>query len=119
MAERLAAFGWTILARNVRVARSELDIVAIDPGPPAMLVVVEVRANRASTFGTPEESVAGRKLRSVYGAALRLRVLGVLPDGLRLPRFPLRVDLVAVEMSPALGPSVGGTVLRYLRGVIG
>lgn len=119
VAEYLAGIGWTVLARNVRVGRSELDLVAIDPGPPARLVVVEVRANRASTFGTPEESVPGRKLRSVYGAALRLRAMGVLPDGRRLPRLPLRVDLVAVEMAPALGPAAGGTLLRHLKGVIG
>src|SRR5450755_4901471 len=43
VAERLAALGWTILARNVHAGRSELDIVAVDPGPPARLVVVEVR----------------------------------------------------------------------------
>ena len=32
-AARLAAAGWTILARNVRLGRDELDLVAIDPGP--------------------------------------------------------------------------------------
>ena len=35
--------GWTVLARNVHVGRHELDLVAVDPGPPAALVVVEVR----------------------------------------------------------------------------
>ena len=43
VAARLLAAGWTILARNVHVGRHELDLVAIDPGPPAALVVVEVR----------------------------------------------------------------------------
>ena len=43
IASRLEAAGWTILARNVRVGRDELDLVAIDPGPPRALVVVEVR----------------------------------------------------------------------------
>jgi len=32
VSERLAARGWQILARNVHFGRSELDIVAIDPG---------------------------------------------------------------------------------------
>jgi len=40
VAERLSARGWLILARNVHAGRSELDIVAVDPGPPARLVVV-------------------------------------------------------------------------------
>jgi len=40
VAERLRAAGWTILGLNVHVGRAELDIVAIDPVPPARLVVV-------------------------------------------------------------------------------
>ena len=43
VAARLADAGWTVLARNVHVGRHELDLVAVDPGPPAALVVVEVR----------------------------------------------------------------------------
>ena len=37
VADRLAAGGWRILGRNVHVGRRELDIVAVDPGPPAWL----------------------------------------------------------------------------------
>jgi Holliday junction resolvase-like predicted endonuclease len=36
----LASKGWTIVARNVRVGRGELDIVAVDPGRPPALVIV-------------------------------------------------------------------------------
>ncbi|HEY8800297.1 MAG TPA: YraN family protein, partial [Candidatus Limnocylindrales bacterium] len=43
VADRLIGAGWTILGRNVRVGRGELDIVAIDRGPPPELVIVEVR----------------------------------------------------------------------------
>jgi Holliday junction resolvase-like predicted endonuclease len=117
--ERLAGMGWTILARNVRVGRSELDLVAVDPGPPATLVVVEVRANRTSRFGLPEESVDREKLRAVYRGALSLRFAAVLPGGTRLPRLPLRVDVVCVEIAPRLGQGLDGTVLRHLRGAIG
>ena len=39
VAQLLAARGWRILARNVHAGRSELDIVATDPGPPPRLVV--------------------------------------------------------------------------------
>lgn len=108
-----------MLARNVRVARGELDIVAIDPGPPAALVAVEVRGNRHSTFGPPEASVDRRKLATVYGAALAMRAAGVLPDGRPLPRLPLRVDLVAIEAGPALGAGAPGMTLRHVRGVMG
>ena len=57
---RLLAAGWTVLARNVHVGRHELDLVAVDPGPPAALVVVEVRWRRSRGFGLPEETVDHR-----------------------------------------------------------
>jgi len=119
VAGQLAAAGWTVLARNVRVGRSELDLLAVDPGPPAALVVVEVRANRASTFGPPEATVDPRKLRTVYRGALALRAAGVLNDGVALPRLPLRVDLVTVEAAPFLARGVAGPIVRHLRGLIG
>jgi hypothetical protein len=34
VAVALATSGWRILGRRVRVGRLELDIVAVDPGPP-------------------------------------------------------------------------------------
>jgi Holliday junction resolvase-like predicted endonuclease len=119
VAEYLTGLEWTVLARNVRVGRSELDLVAIDPGPPAMLVVLEVRANRTSRFGIPEESVDRDKLRAVYRGALAIRAAGGLPGVTALPRLPLRVDVVSVEVAPGLGEGVDGTVLRHLRGLIG
>ena len=117
VAERLSHAGWRILGRNVRVGRSELDLVAVDPGPPHMLVVVEVRANRASSFGRPEERVDHSKLRAVFRGALALRGVGRLPDGTPLPRLSLRVDVVAVELGSTLGGAAPGTAFRHLRGV--
>ena len=119
VAGHLAKTGWTILARNVRVGRSELDLVAVDPGPPVTLVVVEVRANRTSLFGPPEASVDRHKLRALYRGALALRAAGVLPHGAELPRLPLRVDLVSVEAAPLIAPDVAGPVVRHMRGLIG
>lgn len=95
----LVARGWTILARNVRAGRGELDIVAIDPGPPSMLVIVEVRWRNSRAFGLAEETLDHRKrahLRAAIGRLLEDR----LPAGPALPSLPIRVDLVVVE--PAL-----------------
>jgi len=94
---RLVAAGWTILARNVHVGRYEIDLVAVDPGPPPALVVVEVRWRAARDFGLPEETVDHRKRTRVRAAAYGLLDLGRLPDGSRIPRLPLRFDLVVVE----------------------
>jgi len=94
---RLAEAGWAVLARNVHVGRHELDLVAVDPGPPAVLVIVEVRWRRSRGFGLAEETVDHRKRARVRHAAYGLLDLGVLPDGREIPRLPLRFDLVVVE----------------------
>jgi putative endonuclease len=97
VADSLAAAGWSILGRNVHVGRFELDLIAIDPGPPRMLVAVEVRWRAGRGFGLPEETVDGRKRVRVRAAAYGLLERGALPDGSLLPRLPLRFDLVVVE----------------------
>jgi len=97
VAERLTAAGWAIVARNVRVGRFELDLIAVDPGPPRTLVVVEVRWRGGRGFGLPEETVDGRKRARVRAAAYGLLERGVLPDGSELPHLALRFDLIVVE----------------------
>jgi putative endonuclease len=97
VAERLIASGWTIIGRNVHVGRHELDLVAIDPGPPPMLVVIEVRWRGGRGFGLPEETVDPRKRARVRTAAYGLLERGRLPDGSAVPHLPLRFDLVVVE----------------------
>ena len=94
---RLVEAGWTVLARNVHVGRHELDLVAVDPGPPRALVIVEVRWRASRGFGLAEESVDYRKRGNVRLAAYGLLDRGLLPDGARLPRLPIRFDLVVVE----------------------
>jgi putative endonuclease len=108
---RLLAAGWTVLARNVHVGRHELDLVAVDPGPPASLVVVEVRWRASRGFGLPEETVDHRKRTHVRMATYGLLDRGELPGGVELPRLPVRFDLVVVE------PSVKGgePVVRHHR----
>jgi putative endonuclease len=91
VAKQLAAVGWTILARNVHVSRAELDIVAVDPGPPADLVIVEVRMRSRRDFGLPEETVDHRKRTRIRHAAY-----GLLECG-GYPHLPLRFDLIVVE----------------------
>src|SRR5262245_50612105 len=97
VADHLANAGWTILERNVRVGRDELDLVAIDPGPPRCIVVVEVRWRASRAFGLAEETVDGRKQARIRRATWRwLEAAGA-------PRLPLRFDLAVVE--PATAPA--------------
>ncbi len=104
--------GWTILARNMRLGRDELDVVAIDPGPPAALVVVEVRWRGRRDFGLAEETLDHRKRAALRRAIGHLREGGLLPDGRRLPALELRVDLVAIDAGPDGRPSI-----RHHRGI--
>lgn len=97
VADQLAAIGWAILGRNVHVGRYELDLIAVDPGPPSALVAVEVRWRASRGFGLPEETVDGRKRARVHAAAYGLLERGTLPDGSPLPHLPLRFDLIVVE----------------------
>jgi putative endonuclease len=108
--DRLVEAGWTVLARNVHVGRHELDLVAVDPGPPAALVIVEVRWRGSRGFGLAEETVDHRKRTRVRQAAYGLLDRGTLPDGGAIPRLPLRFDLIVVEPSVA---GVGHAVRHY------
>jgi len=112
VAAHLQRLGWTILGRNVRAGRGELDLVCADPGPPAELVVVEVRRRSSRAFGLAEETVAYRKRAHLRVAIARLLEDG-LPDRRPLPRLPQRVDLVVVEP----GPAREGPRLRHHRAI--
>lgn len=97
VAARLMAAGWIILGRNIHVGRYELDLIAVDPGPPRTLVAVEVRWRAGRGFGLPEETVDTRKRARVRAAAYGLLDRGALPDGSPVPHLPLRFDLIVVE----------------------
>ncbi|MFI5261130.1 MAG: YraN family protein [Candidatus Limnocylindrales bacterium] len=116
----LAGLGWRIVGRQVPVGRDEVDVVAVDPGPPATLVVVEVRTRTGDQFGPPEASVDRAKLTRCYRAAGALRRARALPDGTRLPSLPWRVDVVAVELGAGTDAShpVRGPRVRHLRAVL-
>ncbi len=114
-AEALAREGWRILGRNVHAGRSELDLVAVDPGPPARLVVAEVRWRASRDFGLPEETVDWRKRTRLRAGLGRLLEAGALPDGTPIPDLPVAIDLIAVEP----GEGGGAPRIRHHRDVGG
>ncbi|MCB0772785.1 MAG: YraN family protein [Flavobacteriales bacterium] len=89
----LAAKGFTILHRNWRAGRDEIDIVARDGD---MLVVVEVKTRSSARWGAPEWAVGPAKRRSLMRAAAEL-VHAVPGDP------ELRFDVVSITHTPA-GP---------------
>lgn len=117
-ARHLEGLGWRVLARQVRIGRDEVDLVAVDPGPPAHLVVVEVRSRSSARFGPPEASVDRSKVMRCYRALGALQRAGTLPDGTPLPRLPWRVDLMAVDLDAVSAPGLRGSRIRHLRAVL-
>lgn len=91
----LEGVGWRVLARNLKVGRDELDIVAIDPAPTPTLVAVEVRSLRTVAFGSPEERVDRAKVGRLYRALVGLTAALESDEG--VARLPRRVDLVIVD----------------------
>jgi putative endonuclease len=108
----MEAAGWVVLARNVRIGRSELDIVARDRAD--VLVIVEVRSRSGPRLGAPEESVDRAKVARIYAAARGLLRAGRLPDGRALDDSVFRADLVTVVRD---GPQGTWRLVRHLRGL--
>ena len=119
-AGHLRSRGWRILGAQLRVGRDEIDLLAVEPGTPATLVLVEVRGRSGDGFGAQEERLNAGKLRRLYRAAAALRAEGRLADGTDLRGHSWRIDLLAVDLAPGAGGA--GTAraagFRHLRGLI-
>ncbi|BCJ31079.1 YraN family protein [Actinocatenispora sera] len=92
-AAHLGAHGLTVLARNWRCARGELDLVAFDPGT-GTLVFCEVKTRRSEQFGPPAAAVGPVKARRIR----RLALDWLACTGTR--RGPLRFDVISVLVPP-------------------
>jgi putative endonuclease len=106
-AKYLTRTGWRVLARNQRVGRGELDIIARRG---VVLAFVEVKARRSRTCGSPEDAVTPRKQAQIRRLAELW--LGSRPWALR-GVDDVRFDVVAVDA--ACDPPR----LRHLPGAFG
>lgn len=103
-AQYLAAKGYRILGRRVRVGRrDELDLIARSPDQ--VLVFAEVKTRASEVFGRPFTSVDARKRKALSRAALRYMM--------RLKEKPnyFRMDVVEVIGTP----SGTNPVVRHLE----
>ncbi|WP_331709465.1 YraN family protein [Devriesea agamarum] len=101
-ARYLEKIGWNVLDRNYRVARGELDIVALDG---TTLVFVEVKTRRSVAAGSPQAAVNVSKL-----ARLR-RLAGYYLMDNAPPHRDLRIDVLGIVLLP------GQPVVEHVRGV--
>ncbi|MBL1221589.1 YraN family protein [Chryseobacterium sp. L7] len=85
----LSKNGYTILVRNFRFQKAEIDIIAEKDN---LLIVVEVKARSTDAFMLPQEAVTKTKIKSIVSAAnhyleefnrnneVRFDIISVLPD---------------------------------------
>jgi putative endonuclease len=105
-AEHLTRLGFTLLDRNWRASRGELDLVLREEDE---IVVAEVKTRAGTAYGHPFEAVTAAKL-----ARLR-RLAGewcAAHPELAGPRPRVRIDVVAV-----IAPRDGAPIVEHLRGV--
>ena len=81
----LRSRGWTVLDRNYRAPRGELDIVARDG---EYVVFVEVRARHSDDFGDPVETVGAAKRAALRRAARAWLAAHAMEDE------PVRFDII-------------------------
>ena len=93
--------GLTVLARNWRCPRGEIDIVAADrSGPGGTLVFCEVKCRSGLGFGHPLEAITYAKLRTLRQLAAQwMRENGVTAR-------VIRVDAIGVVLLPGQQPSL-------------
>ena len=101
----LLAHGLTILDRNWRCVRGEIDVGARQGGD---LVVCEVKTRTTEAFGAPFEAVTWRKQRRLR------RLAGLWRDehAEAVRGLDLRIDVISI-----LRPPAGAARLQHLRGV--
>ena len=88
----VARLGWRLVERNFRCRAGEIDVVALDGDT---VVFVEVRTRAGPGFGTPLESVDGRKQAQVG------RVARYFLSARGWHERPARFDVIGVRLDAA------------------
>ena len=90
--EYLKSKGYKIIERNFRKKYQEIDIIALHN---KILVFVEVKTRKTSSFGTPFESIDSWKLKHLIALAQFYKMLNPkLPDD-------MRIDAIGVTLNGA------------------
>jgi putative endonuclease len=93
----LLGIGYRLVARNWRCRSGEIDLI-MSEGP--VLVFVEVKTRRGTTFGLPQEAVGSRKQ-----AKIRHLAQAFLAAANRREQ-ELRFDVVAITIQAAKDPAI-------------
>jgi putative endonuclease len=90
----LGARGWTILARNYRFGRKEVDLVVRRRD---LVAFVEVKTRTGEGFGRPQDAITPLKRREIEAVAAHYVARHHLGD------VAVRFDAVAITVGPPGG----------------
>jgi putative endonuclease len=89
-ADYLERAGWTILVRNFRMGRKEIDLVARRDG---VVAFVEVKTRAGTGYGHPLEAITWKKRREIH------QVATAWIDRFGHPDYTYRFDAIAVQVA--------------------
>ena len=88
--QHLRSAGWTVVAKNYRFGRREIDLI-VQKGP--LLAFVEVKTRAGGGCGHPEEAVTWRKRREIEAVAEECLVRNARSGN------QVRFDVIAIEVA--------------------
>lgn len=92
----LTDLGYTVLERNWRFSKAEVDIIAKDK---KILVFVEVKSKTYAYYGAPEESISSSKERLIIDAA------GVYMEQIGHD-WEIRFDIISILFDKQMKPTI-------------
>ena len=97
--ELLESKNYTIVKRNYRYGKGEIDIIAKDPNEEG-LVFIEVKSRKNLEYGSPEEAITKNKIKQLK----RIAELYLFENEIK--EMLCRFDVVAILMLPGQKPQI-------------
>jgi len=97
--ELLESKGYTIINRNYRYGKGEIDIIAKDPQEEG-LVFIEVKSRKSFEYGSPEEAITKNKIKQLK----RIAELYLYENEIK--EILCRFDVIAILILPGQKPQI-------------
>jgi putative endonuclease len=97
--ELLESKGYSIVKRNYRYGKGEIDIIAKDPEEEG-LVFIEVKSRKSLEYGSPEEAITKNKIKQLK----RIAELYLYENEIK--EILCRFDVIAILMLPGQKPQI-------------
>ena len=97
--ELLESKGYTIINRNYRYGKGEIDIIAKDPQEEG-LVFIEVKSRNSFEYGSPEEAITKNKIKQLK----RIAELYLYENEIK--EILCRFDVIAILILPGQKPQI-------------